>query len=191
VWSSSLKEAMKFFLFLCLACMWNSLVLASPSCSQLIRDLTLATVLRREASTNVCFFRLLRNHISFEFRVLLSWAISSWCRISFARRSWELRWPTVFWLQLCKLLAVALNFSDSVSNGQGRAGTAVHAASTVSMNPSKLGQKASKWKRLLLVGLSCRPSKRGQWSESPEAQLCKRQSGNSCFRGAVLEQGIY
>jgi len=99
--------------------------------------------------------------------------------------------PLRFWLQLCKLLAVALNFSDSVSNGQGRAGTAVHAASTVSMNPSKLGQKASKWKRLLLVGLSCRPSKRGQWSESPEAQLCKRQSGNSCFRGAVLEQGIY
>ena len=48
-----------------------------------------------------------------------------------------------------------------------------------SMKPSKFGQNASKWKRLLLGGLSCRPSKRGQWSESLEAQLCNRQSGNN------------
>ena len=153
-------------------------MLASPSFSQFILDLSLDIVLSREESTSECFLRLLRSHNSLGWRGLLSWAISSWWTIYFARSNWDLKWPNFFWLQLCNPLAVALSFKARVSSGQVLGCTVSQASFTTSRKPSREGQKASKWNLFLQPMISCSPRIRGQWSESLKAAHCRRQPGN-------------
>lgn len=85
--------------------------------------------------------------------------------------------PARFWLQFCKALDRALNFSDRVSSGQERAVTEFQACAITSWKPSSFGQKDSKWNGLFPWIISFSPKMRGQWSESIDAELCSKQLG--------------
>jgi hypothetical protein len=176
--SPDMRRPIKFFLFLCRAWRWKSLVLASPSRSQPIHDLSLAIVLLKEARARLCFFRLFFSHNSPGDSGRLSCAILNRCRISRAKASWNFTLPTVLLVHLCNPLVTALNFRSSVEKGHGPVGTDAHAADTASWNPSSLVQKDSKWNLRRPDLLSWRPSKSGQWSESSEARLWSKQLGN-------------
>jgi hypothetical protein len=65
------------------------LVLASPSFSQLILDLSLAIVLLKEASSKDCILSLFLSQFLAGESSLWSWAISNLCRSSFASSNCE------------------------------------------------------------------------------------------------------
>ena len=156
---------MKFFLFLCRAWEWNKVVLASPSLSQVIRERLRAMVRWREDNAKECSLALFRRQVSRGDKTRWSWAISNWCKISLANPNWVLTWPIVFWLQLWRLLTVALNFHASVSKGHDEVASLAQADSTASWNPSSLVQNASKWNLALLGWITFIPKRSGQWSD--------------------------
>lgn len=101
-------------------------------------------------SKHQCFLRHFFSHSSESKRGLLSWAISSWCRSSLARASWDLTWPIFFWLHPCCFFAITLSLVDKFSIGHMRLGTEGQASSTVAWKPSKVGQNGLKWNLLFL-----------------------------------------
>lgn len=116
--SSEIRLLIEFLLFLYLACKWKKLVLASPAASQVIREWLLTKEHYRDERATMWASSWSNNHFSNSDKGLLSWAISSWWEISHASPNWEMMWPTLFWLQLCRRLTVAPNFLERDTNGQ-------------------------------------------------------------------------
>lgn len=105
--------AIKFFIFLYLACIRKSLVLASPTFSQLILDLKREMVHLREDRAKECFLSPCFSHSFNSDSSCISWATSNWCSISLTRASWEVTSPIFLSLYPCRALAILTSFHKS------------------------------------------------------------------------------